>query len=186
MDFLTIAMWVGTGIFLVISATKDRGKTKQALKMAFGMGKGMLGSILLIIFLIGLILTLFTAGNNCQLCRQTIASYIYYNFCSGGGHHTDTGIYRFPACRDSHERRRQHRSGCCFLNNADNGRHRDNSFGTAGVWYEVCIRQKRAQLHFCDSDRTDYRGGSMTILRKTKKKPPDRYCCRSIYCSADH
>ncbi len=68
MDFLTIAMWVGTGIFLVISAIKDRGKTKQALKMAFGMGKGMLGSILSIIFLIGLILTL--------LPPETIASFV--------------------------------------------------------------------------------------------------------------
>ena len=58
MDFLTIAMWIGTGIFLVISTVKDNGKTKQALKMAFGMGKGMLVSILSIIFLIGLILTL--------------------------------------------------------------------------------------------------------------------------------
>jgi uncharacterized membrane protein YraQ (UPF0718 family) len=58
MDFLTIALWVGTGVFLVISATKDKSKTKQALKMAFGMGKGMLASILSIIFFIGLALSI--------------------------------------------------------------------------------------------------------------------------------
>ena len=58
MDVLTLAMWIGTAIFLIFSFAKDKGKTKQALKMAFGMGKGMLGSILSIIFLIGLILTI--------------------------------------------------------------------------------------------------------------------------------
>lgn len=57
MDVLTLAMWAATVLFLLFSFAKDRGKTKQALKMAFGMGKGMLGSILSIIFLIGLILT---------------------------------------------------------------------------------------------------------------------------------
>lgn len=57
MDVFTIAVWVGTAIFLVISLIKDKGKTKNALKMAFGMGKGMLVSILSIIFLIGLVLT---------------------------------------------------------------------------------------------------------------------------------
>lgn len=58
MDVLTLAMWIGTSVFLIFSFIKDRGKTKQALKMAFGMGRGMLLSILSIIFLIGLILTL--------------------------------------------------------------------------------------------------------------------------------
>ena len=58
MDIFTICMWIGTAIFLIFSFSKDKGKTKQALKMAFGMGKGMLGSILSIIFLIGFILTL--------------------------------------------------------------------------------------------------------------------------------
>ena len=59
MDVFTIAVWVGTAIFLVISLIKDKEKTKTALKMAFGMGKGMLVSILSIIFLIGLVLTIF-------------------------------------------------------------------------------------------------------------------------------
>jgi len=58
MDVLTLAMWIGTAIFLIFSFAKDKKKTKQALKMAFGMGKSMLGSILSIIFLIGLILTI--------------------------------------------------------------------------------------------------------------------------------
>ncbi len=57
MDVLTLAMWIGTGTFLIFSFIKDKGKTKQALKMAFGMGKGMFVSILSIIFLIGFILT---------------------------------------------------------------------------------------------------------------------------------
>lgn len=58
MDIFTLAIWVGTLIFLGISIAKDKVKTKQALKMALGMGKGMAVSILSIIFAIGLILTL--------------------------------------------------------------------------------------------------------------------------------
>jgi uncharacterized membrane protein YraQ (UPF0718 family) len=57
MDVLTPAMWAGTAIFLIFSLVRDRRRTKQALKMAIGMGRGMLGSMLSIIFLIGLILT---------------------------------------------------------------------------------------------------------------------------------
>ena len=41
MDVFTLAIWVGTLIFLGISLAKDKVKTKQALKMALGMGKGM-------------------------------------------------------------------------------------------------------------------------------------------------
>jgi uncharacterized membrane protein YraQ (UPF0718 family) len=58
MDIFTLAVWAGTFIFLGISIAKDKAKTKQALKMAFGMGKGTLISMLSIIFAIGLILTL--------------------------------------------------------------------------------------------------------------------------------
>jgi len=58
MDVFTLAIWVGTLIFLGISLAKDKVKTKQALKMALGMGKGMVMSILSIVFAIGLILTL--------------------------------------------------------------------------------------------------------------------------------
>ena len=58
MDVFTLAIWAGTLIFLGISVAKDKVRTKQALKMAFGMGKGMVVSILSIIFAIGLILTL--------------------------------------------------------------------------------------------------------------------------------
>ena len=68
MDVFTIAIWVGTAIFLVISLIKDKVKTKNALKMAFGMGKGMLVSILSIIFLIGLVLTVIPP--------QEIAAYV--------------------------------------------------------------------------------------------------------------
>ncbi|WP_286856311.1 permease [Proteiniphilum sp. UBA5431] len=58
MDVFTIAIWIGTLVFLGVSFAKNKAKTKQALKMAFGMGKGMVASILSIIFAIGIILTL--------------------------------------------------------------------------------------------------------------------------------
>lgn len=68
MDIFTLSLWVGTTILLIVSLIKDKAKTKQALKMAFGMGKGMAGSIVSIVFLIGLILTI--------LPPQEIALYI--------------------------------------------------------------------------------------------------------------
>lgn len=58
MDVFTFAIWIGTLVFLAVSIMKDKRKTKQALKMAFGMGRSMLISILSVIFAIGLILTL--------------------------------------------------------------------------------------------------------------------------------
>lgn len=58
MDIFTILIWLVTLIFLGVSFVKDKGKTKQALKMSFAMGKGMLPSILTIIFAVGLILTI--------------------------------------------------------------------------------------------------------------------------------
>lgn len=57
MDVFTIAIWIGTIIFLLVSLIKDKEKTKQALKMALGMGRSMVISILAIIFAIGMILT---------------------------------------------------------------------------------------------------------------------------------
>ena len=51
MDIFTLAIWAGTAVFLVISFLKNKGKTRQALKAAFAMGRGMMGSILSIIFL---------------------------------------------------------------------------------------------------------------------------------------
>lgn len=57
MDIFTIAMWLATAGFLLFSLIRDRGKTKRAMKLAFGMGKGILGSMLSVIFLIGLIWT---------------------------------------------------------------------------------------------------------------------------------
>lgn len=58
MDPFTIAMWLGTLIFLLISFKKNKEETIKALKMALNMGKGMVLSILSIIFAIGLILTI--------------------------------------------------------------------------------------------------------------------------------
>ncbi|NLL67866.1 MAG: permease [Clostridiaceae bacterium] len=60
MDIFTIAVWIITAGFLIFSFVKDKSKTKEALKSALGMGKGMLISILSIIFAIGLLLTIFT------------------------------------------------------------------------------------------------------------------------------
>lgn len=57
MDIFTILLWAGTAVFLIFSFVKDNEKTKRSLKMALGMGKGMVISILSIIFMIGLILT---------------------------------------------------------------------------------------------------------------------------------
>lgn len=58
MDVFTLAIWIITAVFLIFSFVKDKKKTTQVLKMAFGMGKGMLGNLLSIIFMIGLILTI--------------------------------------------------------------------------------------------------------------------------------
>lgn len=58
MDLFTLAIWLGTLIFLLFSFVKNKEKTVKGLKMAFNMGKGMAPSILTIIFAIGLILTL--------------------------------------------------------------------------------------------------------------------------------
>ena len=63
MDIFTIAVWAGTLAFLGFSFFRDKAKTKQALKMAFGMGKGMLLGILSIIFAIGLVLALLPPGS---------------------------------------------------------------------------------------------------------------------------
>ena len=63
MDIFTLGMWLGTGVFLTASFVKSKDKTKKALKMALGMGKGMVVSILSIIFLIGLILTILPPEN---------------------------------------------------------------------------------------------------------------------------
>lgn len=68
MDIFTLIVWIGTLLFLALSFKKDKAKTKQALKMAFSMGRGMLGSILSIIFAIGLILTI--------LPPESIASFV--------------------------------------------------------------------------------------------------------------
>ncbi len=68
MDIFTALLWAGTTAFLIFSFVKNKEKTKRALKMAFGMGKGMALSILSIIFFIGLILTI--------LPPNTIAEYV--------------------------------------------------------------------------------------------------------------
>lgn len=81
MDIFTLAIWVGTLIFLGISFAKDKIKTKRVLKTAFGMGKGMIASIFSIIFAIGLILTLFPpagiagyVGNQSVLLATIVAA----------------------------------------------------------------------------------------------------------------
>ena len=58
MDVFTIAVWIGTVGFLIFSLIKDKERTKKVLKKAFGMGKGLIMSILSIVFLIGLVLAI--------------------------------------------------------------------------------------------------------------------------------
>lgn len=58
MDIFTIAIWVITAVLLVVSFVKDKSKTREALKKAFFMGRGMALSIFAVIFAIGLILAI--------------------------------------------------------------------------------------------------------------------------------
>jgi len=124
MDVLTLAMWIGIAIFLIFSFAKDKGKTKQALKMAFGMGKGMLGSILSIIFLIGLILTVFPPENICRICRQAVGTFGHCYCCRVRSNYPDSGIYCFSTCRYACARRRGNSSLRRFSDNAYDGWYR--------------------------------------------------------------
>jgi uncharacterized membrane protein YraQ (UPF0718 family) len=81
MDIFSLAIWVGTLVFLGGSFAKNKVKTKQALKMAFVMGKGMVASILSIILAIGLILTILPpmeissfVGNQSVLLATIVAA----------------------------------------------------------------------------------------------------------------
>jgi len=68
MDIFTLVVWILTAVLLFFSLIKDKNKTMGALRKAFGMGKGMLLSILSVIFVISLILAI--------LPPQQIAIYI--------------------------------------------------------------------------------------------------------------
>lgn len=68
MDIFTIGLWVITIGLLIFSLVKDKKKTLTALKKALSMGRGMVLSVLAVIFAIGFILAIFPA--------ETIASYI--------------------------------------------------------------------------------------------------------------
>lgn len=57
MDLFTMAFWVVTLIWFVVSMLKDKKKTIDSVKMSSGMMKQMAGGIIAILFLIGLILT---------------------------------------------------------------------------------------------------------------------------------
>lgn len=59
MDIFTIIIWIMTVVLLIISFLKDKEKTKDALKKAFFMGRGMAISIFAVIFAIGFILAIF-------------------------------------------------------------------------------------------------------------------------------
>lgn len=58
MDIFTIGIWVITAVLLLFSFVKDKEKTKEALKKALFMGRGMALSIFAVIFAIGLILAI--------------------------------------------------------------------------------------------------------------------------------
>ena len=57
MDIFTILLWIIAGGALVISLTKNKRRTLNAMKIARGMMGNMIGEIAAILFLIGLILT---------------------------------------------------------------------------------------------------------------------------------
>lgn len=59
MDIFTLLMWAITLIFLLISFFRNSTESKNVLKKALGMGRGMAKSLILIILLIGLILAYF-------------------------------------------------------------------------------------------------------------------------------
>ncbi len=63
MDIFTLAMWIITIIFVIISLIKDKQKTFKSLKIALKMGKAMVLSIFSIIFLIGLVLAIIPPAN---------------------------------------------------------------------------------------------------------------------------
>lgn len=83
MDIFTIALWLLTGVFLIISFLKDKKKTKTSLLNALSLGKGMAGSILSVIFAIGLVLAVFppdkiaTFISNQNLLFATIISALF-------------------------------------------------------------------------------------------------------------
>lgn len=58
MDIFTLAIWILTILLLIFFFIKDQKRTKEALKKALMMGKGMALSILAVIFAIGFILAL--------------------------------------------------------------------------------------------------------------------------------
>lgn len=58
MDIFTIAIWIITIGLLLFSFVKDKSKTKEALKKALIMGRGMALSIFAVIFAIGFILAI--------------------------------------------------------------------------------------------------------------------------------
>ncbi len=57
MDGFTIAIWVITVTWFIISMVKDKKKTLRSIKMSSSMMKNMVGEIIGILFLIGLLLT---------------------------------------------------------------------------------------------------------------------------------
>ncbi len=63
MDIFTLAIWIFTIIFVIVSLIKDKKKTFNSLKVALKMGKAMALSIFSVIFLIGLILAIIPPEN---------------------------------------------------------------------------------------------------------------------------
>lgn len=57
MDIFTIALWIITLLWFIVSTIKDKMKTFDSIKMSSGLMKSMIGEIIGILFLIGLMLT---------------------------------------------------------------------------------------------------------------------------------
>ena len=62
MDVLTLAMWIGTAIFLIFSFAKDKGKQSRLSKWRLAWAKEC-WAVFCPLFLIGLILTVFPPEN---------------------------------------------------------------------------------------------------------------------------
>lgn len=83
MDIFTKAIWIFTLGFLIFSMKKDKLKTMKSLKNAFGMGKGLMPSIISVILAISLLLALippsqiaeFVEGHN--VFAATIVSALF-------------------------------------------------------------------------------------------------------------
>ncbi|MBK5242283.1 permease [Clostridium sp.] len=83
MDIFTIVLWVITGSWFIWSIIKDKKRTIDSIKMSKGLMGNMMGSIIGILFLIGLILTFIPPdtikqymGNSNALISTIVSAFV--------------------------------------------------------------------------------------------------------------